>query len=256
MLINCPSVSARVSVDTGHGGEHRCSATRPGGRRCSSAWSRWHRAGSSACAKPALATATMAEAGRADTVSPWRPGAGGEGKVRRPARDSHDGRGENQQRNVDQQRWGRRHRRGRRVGADRQAPQCGGHCRWRAHAAVDRFRASCGRRRGADRVTAGRTPGSHETGHQPTRGRHGHAGFPATLGAARGPRQKRLHPSPAGKRSASARWPKSPEMEDELRQRFGDAQPDALRTLLIDFVERHRGGDELAARRSRASDPS
>ena len=68
--------------------------------------------------------------------------------------------------------------------------------------------------------------------------------------------QKRLHPSPAGKRSASARWPKSPEMEDELRQRFGDAQPDALRTLLIDFVERHRGGDELAARRSRVSDPS
>ena len=48
----------------------------------------------------------------------------------------------------------------------------------------------------------------------------------------------------------------SREMEDELRQRFGDAQVDILRTLLIDFVERHGGGDELAARRSRASDPS
>jgi hypothetical protein len=34
-------------------------------------------------------------------------------------------------------------------------------------------------------------------------------------------------------------------MEDELRQRFGDAQVAALRILLIDFVERHRGGDEL-----------
>jgi hypothetical protein len=45
-------------------------------------------------------------------------------------------------------------------------------------------------------------------------------------------------------------------MEDELRQRFGDAQVDTLRTLLIDFVKRHGGGDELAAQRSRASEPS
>jgi hypothetical protein len=45
-------------------------------------------------------------------------------------------------------------------------------------------------------------------------------------------------------------------MEDELRQRFGDAQVDTLRTLLIDFVERHGGGYELAARRSRSSEPS
>ena len=68
--------------------------------------------------------------------------------------------------------------------------------------------------------------------------------------------QKRLHPSPAGKRIRERALAESREMEDELRQRFGDAQVDALRTLLIDFVERHRGGDELAARRSRFSDPS
>ena len=69
-------------------------------------------------------------------------------------------------------------------------------------------------------------------------------------------RQKRLHPSPTGKRIRERALAESREMEDELRQRFGDAQVDALRTLLIDFVERHGGGDELAARRSRASDPS
>ena len=45
-------------------------------------------------------------------------------------------------------------------------------------------------------------------------------------------------------------------MEDELRRRFGDAQVDTLRALLIDFVQRHGGGAELAARRSRASGPS
>jgi DNA-binding MarR family transcriptional regulator len=68
--------------------------------------------------------------------------------------------------------------------------------------------------------------------------------------------QKRLHPSPAGKRIRERALAESREMEDELRQRFGDAQVDALRTLLIDFVERHRGGDELAALRWRFSDPS
>jgi DNA-binding MarR family transcriptional regulator len=68
--------------------------------------------------------------------------------------------------------------------------------------------------------------------------------------------QKRLHPSPAGKRIRERALAESREMEDELRRRFGDAQVDALRTLLIDFVERHRGGDELGARRWRFSDPS
>jgi len=69
-------------------------------------------------------------------------------------------------------------------------------------------------------------------------------------------RQKRLHLSPTGERIRERALAESREMEDELRQRFGDAQVDILRTLLIDFVERHGGGDELAARRSRASDPS
>jgi hypothetical protein len=45
-------------------------------------------------------------------------------------------------------------------------------------------------------------------------------------------------------------------MEDELRRRFGDAQVGALRELLIDFVQRHGGAEELSARRSRAPDPS
>ena len=69
-------------------------------------------------------------------------------------------------------------------------------------------------------------------------------------------RQKRLHLSPTGERIRERALAESREMEDELRQRFGDAQVDALRRLLIDFVERHGGGDELAARRSRFSDPS
>jgi len=69
-------------------------------------------------------------------------------------------------------------------------------------------------------------------------------------------RQKRLHLSPTGERIRERALAESREMEDELRQRFGDAQVDILRTLLIDFVERHGSGDELAARRSRASDPS
>ena len=69
-------------------------------------------------------------------------------------------------------------------------------------------------------------------------------------------RQKRLYLSPTGERIRERALAESREMEDELRQRFGNAQVDTLRTLLIDFVERHGGGDELAARRSRASDPS
>jgi hypothetical protein len=109
---------------------------------------------------------------------------------------------------------------------------------------------------GADRVTAGRTPGSRGTGHHPTRGRHVTLGF-LQRSERRGDRgQKRLHPSPAGKRIRERALAESREMEDELRRRFGDAQVDALRTLLIDFVKRHRGGDELGARRWRFSDPS
>jgi DNA-binding MarR family transcriptional regulator len=69
-------------------------------------------------------------------------------------------------------------------------------------------------------------------------------------------RQKRLHLSPTGERIRARAHAESREMEEELRRRFGDAQVDGLRQLLIHFVECHGGGDELAARRSRASDPS
>jgi DNA-binding MarR family transcriptional regulator len=69
-------------------------------------------------------------------------------------------------------------------------------------------------------------------------------------------RHKRLHLSPTGQRIRDRALEESRQMEDELRQRFGDTQVDTLRTLLVDFVERHGGGDELAARRSRASGPS
>jgi DNA-binding MarR family transcriptional regulator len=69
-------------------------------------------------------------------------------------------------------------------------------------------------------------------------------------------RHKRLHLSPTGQRIRDRALAESRQMEDELRQRFGDTQVDTLRTLLVDFVERHGGGDELAARRSRASGPS
>jgi DNA-binding MarR family transcriptional regulator len=69
-------------------------------------------------------------------------------------------------------------------------------------------------------------------------------------------RHKRLHLSPTGQRIRERALAESRQMEDELRQRFGDTQVDTLRTLLVDFVKRHGGGDELAARRSRASGPS
>ena len=42
------------------------------------------------------------------------------------------------------------------------------------------------------------------------------------------------------------------EMENELRRRFGDQAVGQLRTLLVDFVDRHGGGDEIAALRSRS----
>jgi len=109
---------------------------------------------------------------------------------------------------------------------------------------------------GAGRVTAGRTPGVAEQATTRLVDDMVTLGF-LQRSERRGDRgQKRLHPSPAGKRIRERALAESPEMEDELRRRFGDAQPDALRTLLIDFVERHRGGDELGARRWRFSDPS
>jgi DNA-binding MarR family transcriptional regulator len=66
-------------------------------------------------------------------------------------------------------------------------------------------------------------------------------------------RQKRLRLSPTGERIRARALSESRAMEDELRQRLGDGPVDDLRKVLIDFVERHGGAAELAARRSRAS---
>ena len=69
-------------------------------------------------------------------------------------------------------------------------------------------------------------------------------------------RQKRLHLSPTGQRIRARALAESQSMEDELRQRFGDSDVDTMRKVLTDFVERHGGADELAARRARATGPS
>jgi DNA-binding MarR family transcriptional regulator len=69
-------------------------------------------------------------------------------------------------------------------------------------------------------------------------------------------RRKRLHLSPTGERIRQRALAESREMEDEMRRRFGDEMVGSLRELLIDFVERHGGGAELAAQRSRASGSS
>jgi DNA-binding MarR family transcriptional regulator len=69
-------------------------------------------------------------------------------------------------------------------------------------------------------------------------------------------RRKRLQLSPTGERIRQRALAESREMEDEMRRRFGDEMVGALRELLIDFVERHGGGAELAAQRSRASGSS
>jgi DNA-binding MarR family transcriptional regulator len=66
-------------------------------------------------------------------------------------------------------------------------------------------------------------------------------------------RRTRLQLSPAGTRIRDRALRESREMEAELRRRFGDAEVEHLRSLLIDFVERHGGADELAAQRSRAT---
>ena len=65
-------------------------------------------------------------------------------------------------------------------------------------------------------------------------------------------RRTRLRLSPAGERIRARALAESHAMEDELRERFGDTRVHDLRSLLIDFIERHGGAEELAAQRSRA----
>ncbi len=69
-------------------------------------------------------------------------------------------------------------------------------------------------------------------------------------------RSKRLHLSTTGQRIRDKALAESREMEAELRRRFGDVAVNDLRTVLAGFVEKHGGGEELAAQRSRASAPS
>ncbi len=45
-------------------------------------------------------------------------------------------------------------------------------------------------------------------------------------------------------------------MEDELRAKFGEGPVDEFRAVLAEFVVRHGGSEELAARRSRAPSTS
>ena len=74
-------------------------------------------------------------------------------------------------------------------------------------------------------------------------------------GADAGDRRRiRLRLSPAGERIRARARQESGAIEDELRDRFGDAAVRQLRELLTDFVTRQGGADELAARRSRALD--
>jgi DNA-binding MarR family transcriptional regulator len=67
-------------------------------------------------------------------------------------------------------------------------------------------------------------------------------------------RTKRLRLSDTGERVRARALAESRSMEDELRERYGDVHVDHLRTLLVDFIERHGGAEELAAQRSRASE--
>ena len=64
-------------------------------------------------------------------------------------------------------------------------------------------------------------------------------------------RRTRLALSARGERIRARARQESEAMEDELRERFGGDEVGALRRLLVDFVERHGGADELAAQRSR-----
>jgi len=67
-------------------------------------------------------------------------------------------------------------------------------------------------------------------------------------------RRTHLHLTRAGARVRARALEESERMEAELLERFGVDHVGHLRTLLIDFVERHGGAEELAAQRSRASD--
>jgi len=79
-------------------------------------------------------------------------------------------------------------------------------------------------------------------------------GYLERIGDVTDRRRTRLRLTPAGERIRARALAESHTIEDELRERFGDTQVQHLRALLIDFIERHGGAEELAAQRSRAPD--
>ena len=78
------------------------------------------------------------------------------------------------------------------------------------------------------------------------------AGFLERGGDPADRRRTPLQLTAVGQRVRSTALAESQAMEMELRARFGDAAADQLRLLLTDFVQRHGGGPEIAAQRSRA----
>lgn len=77
-------------------------------------------------------------------------------------------------------------------------------------------------------------------------------GYLERLGDADDRRRTRLRLTRAGERIRRRAREESRAIEDELRNSFGDEPVAHLRALLTDFVERHGGGEELTAQRSRA----
>ncbi len=78
------------------------------------------------------------------------------------------------------------------------------------------------------------------------------AGFLQRGGDPADRRRTPLRLTELGEQVRSTALAESQAMELELRARFGDAATDQVRLLLTDFVQRHGGGPEIAARRSRA----
>ena len=65
-------------------------------------------------------------------------------------------------------------------------------------------------------------------------------------------RRTRLRLTEQGRAIRERALTESREMEAELRDHFGDAALDNFRAVLVDFVNRHGGGEEITALRSRA----
>ena len=78
------------------------------------------------------------------------------------------------------------------------------------------------------------------------------AGFIARRGDPDDRRRTQLELTATGRAIRERALAESGAMEAELRQRFGDRALDLLRSVLVDFVDRHGGGEEIAALRSRA----